>query len=117
MLAPNKTNNMSTQEDIDYVKVARTAYRLTCITLPQYSHPKSPHRFTLPQLAACVLVRSVLNLSYRKMSDWLSSREEVYKELELPCIPDHTTLQRTFKKLQISYFKRMEKLIQEMGSK
>jgi len=109
---------MSPQEDIDCVKVARTAYRLTRKTLPQYSHPKSPHCFTLPQLAACVLVRSVLNLSYRQMSDWLSSREEVCKELELPRIPDYTTLQRTFKKLQISYFKRMERLlIRELGSK
>ncbi len=109
---------MPRQEDFDCVKVARTAYLLTRMTLPQYSHPKSPHRFTLPQLAACVLVRSVLNLSYRQMSDWLSSREEVYKVLELPRIPDHTTLQRTFKKLPNAYLERVEKLlIQELGLK
>jgi len=109
---------MLRQEDFDYVKVARTAYLLTRITLPQYSHPKSPHRFTLPQLAACVLVRSVLNLSYRQMSDWLSCRGEVYKELELPRVPDHSTLQRTFKKLSVSYLERMERLlIGELGPK
>jgi len=34
--------------------VARIAYQLPQHTLPRYFHPKSPHHFTLSQLAACV---------------------------------------------------------------
>ncbi len=46
-----------------YVKIARIAYRLAPQVLPRYSHPKSPHHFTLPQLAACVLLMFYLDLS------------------------------------------------------
>jgi|SRR3972149_5756343 len=57
---------MKTRES-RYVKVARIAYHLTQEALPRYSHPKSPHHFTLPQLAACVLLMFYLDLSYRDM--------------------------------------------------
>jgi len=78
-----------------YVKVARIAYRLTQQALPRYSHPKSPHHFTLPQLAACVLMMFYLDISYRDMEEWLLATDQVCRELELPRVPDHTTLQRT----------------------
>ncbi|MFN3741264.1 MAG: hypothetical protein ACK4VW_01165 [Anaerolineales bacterium] len=43
--------------------MARIAYRLAQEVLPRYSYPKSPHRYTLPQLAACVLLMSYLKPS------------------------------------------------------
>lgn len=48
-------------------KSPHIAYRLTQQVLPRYSHPKSLHRFTFPQLAACALLMFYLDLSYRDM--------------------------------------------------
>ncbi len=98
---------MKTRES-RYVKVARIAYHLTQQVLPRYSHPKSPHHFTLPQLAACVLLMFYLDLSYRDMEEWLLASDQVCQELGLSRIPDHTTLQRTFRKLRMLDFEKMK---------
>ena len=106
---------MNTRES-RYVKVARIAYHLTQQALPRYSHPKSPHHFTLPQLAACVLLMFYLDISYRDMEEWLLATDRVCQELELPRIPDHTTLQRTYKKLRKLDFDKMKnQLLDENG--
>jgi hypothetical protein len=106
---------MKTRES-RYVKVARIAYHLTQEALPRYSHPKSPHHFTLPQLAACVLLMFYLDLSYRDMEEWLLATDQVCQALELPRIPDHTTLQRTYKKLHMLDFEKMKnQLLDENG--
>jgi len=88
------------QRESRYVKVARLAYALTQARLPRYSHPKSPRHFTLPQLAACVLLTFYLNLSYRDMEQWLLATDQVRAVLELPRVPDHSTLARTLRKLK-----------------
>lgn len=91
-----------------YVKVAEIAYYLAKQTLPQYSHPKSPHHFTLPQLAACVLLIFYMDLSYRDMEEWLLATDQVCQALELPRVPDHSTLQRAYKKLRMKDFDQMK---------
>ncbi len=58
----DKLRSMKPRES-RYVRIARIAYRLAQQVLPRYSHPKSPHHFTLPQLAACVLLMFYLDLS------------------------------------------------------
>jgi hypothetical protein len=99
-----------------YVKVARIAYHLTQQALPRYSHPKSPHHFTLHQLAACVLLMFYLDFSYRDMEEWLLASDQVCQALDLVRIPDHTTLQRTFKKLRMLDFEKMKnQLLDENG--
>jgi hypothetical protein len=96
-----------------YVKVAKIAYRLTQQALPKYSHAKSPHHFELPQLAACVLMMFYLNKSYRDMEEWLLATDKVCQALALPRIPDHTTLQRTYRKLRKLDFENMKNQILE----
>lgn len=98
---------MSTRES-RYVRVARIAYHLTQRTLPQYTHPKSPHRFTQPQLAACVLLMFYLNLSYRDMEEWLLATDQVCRVLELKRVPDHSTLSRAFKRLRLPQLAQMK---------
>jgi hypothetical protein len=99
-----------------YVRVARIAYQLAKQALPLYSHAKSPHRFTLPQLGACVLLMFYLRLSYRDMEEWLLATDAVCKELELPHIPNYTTLQRTYAKMRKLDLVRMnETLLNESG--
>jgi hypothetical protein len=91
---------MSKERASRYVKAARIAYGLTQQALPRYSHPKSPHHFTLPQLAACVLMTFYLDLSYRDMEEFLLASEAVCRVLDLPRVPDHSTLSRTYQKLR-----------------
>lgn len=96
-----------------YVTVARIAYDLTKKTLPQYSHPKSKHRYTFQQLAACVMVMFYVNKTYRDMEEWLLASDQVVEALELAEIPDYTTLQRTYKKLRMRDFDQMQKKLLE----
>jgi hypothetical protein len=79
------------------VRVARIAHALAQETLPPYSHPRSPHRFTFPQLAACVLLMVYLNKSYRDMEEWLLATDAVCAALALRYVPDHSTLSRALK--------------------
>lgn len=103
---------MKTRES-RYVTVAKIAYRLSKQTLPKYSHVKSPHHFELPQLAGCVLMMFYLDLSYRDMEEWLLATDKVCQALDLPRIPDHTTLQRTYKKLRKLDFEKMKNQLLE----
>ncbi len=107
---------MTNTRESRYVKAARMAYGLTQQALPRYSHPKSPHHFTLPQLAACVLMTFYLDLSYRDMEEFLLASEAVCRVLDLPRVPDHSTLSRTYKKLRMIDFETMKgTLLSELG--
>jgi hypothetical protein len=91
-----------TPHESRYVKVARIAYQLASRSVPRYSHPKSPHHFTQPQLVACVLMKFYLDVSYRDIEEWLLATDQVCRVLGLTQVPDHSTLSRTFKKLRLS---------------
>ena len=101
------------QRESRYVTAAKIAYRLTSQALPKYSHVKSPHHFELPQLVACVLMMFYLDLSYRDMEEWLLATDKVCQALGLKRVPDHTTLQRTYKKLRNLDFEKMKNQILE----
>lgn len=107
---------MDTRES-RYVTVARIAYHLAQEVLPRYSHPKSPHRYTLPQLAACVLLMFYLRLSYRDMEEWLLATDKVCAVLELKHVPDHSTLSRAYQRLlHMKVLDQMRrKLLDEVG--
>jgi hypothetical protein len=91
-----------------YVTVARLAYQLAQATLPRYSHPKSPRTYTLPQLAACVLLTFYLDLSYRDMEEWLLATDQVRAVLELSQVPDHSTLSRAYRRLTRPWLDQMQ---------
>ena len=99
------------QRESRYVTATKIAYHLTKQVLPKYSHAKSPHHFELPQLAACVLMMFYLDLSYRDMEEWLLATDKVCQALGLLRVPDHTTLQRTYKKLRNLDFEKMKNQI------
>ena len=85
---------MSTRRESRYVRFAKLAYEITLQTFEPYTHVKSKHVFTQPQLASCVLVMFYLDLSYRDMEEWLLASSEMVSALRLKRIPDHTTLCR-----------------------
>ena len=92
-----------------YLRVARLTYCLTQQGLPLYRHAKSPHRYTWPQLAACVLLMFHLRLSYRDMEEWLLVSDSVCQVLGLQDIPDHSTLCRAFHKLTLAKLRILER--------
>ena len=53
--AKEHERNQKRRRESRYLRAARIAYAIAQEALPRYSHPKSPHIYTLPQLAACVL--------------------------------------------------------------
>jgi hypothetical protein len=112
----SKSNPINQPRESRYMRVARIAYRLSEKTMPTYSHPKSPHRFTLPQLASCVLMAFYMDLSYRDMEEWLLASSEVRAVLQLQRVPDHSTLSRTYKKMRVRDFDKMKNLLlSELG--
>ncbi len=74
----------------------------------QFVHPKSPQRFTQPQIMVCVLLTQYLNLSYRNTEEWLLASAEV---LELTEVPDHSTISRILKWLTMP---RLEAMLAEI---
>jgi Transposase DDE domain len=91
------------RDESRYVRVAKLAHALTEAVLPRYWHKKSPQTFTVPQLAACVLLMFYLNKSYRDMEEWLLATDQVRQALDLTAVPDHTTLYRTYRRLRLKH--------------
>lgn len=70
------------------------AYVLACQIWKPYSHACSRHDFQLPQLYACLVLREMLKLSYRKTEVFLQSVPEWLAEINMSKAPDHNTLWR-----------------------
>jgi hypothetical protein len=94
-----------------YVTVARFAYQLAQAALPRYTRPKSPHRYTLPQRVACVLMKVYLDVSYRDAEEWLLATDQVQRVLELKQVPDYSTLIRTFGVLRQSEWDKLRRTL------
>jgi hypothetical protein len=77
-------------------KVMREAHRLALRAWPTYSHACSRHDFTLPQLFACLVVREMMDLSYRKAEALLRDSPHWLADIGMNAAPDHNTLWRAF---------------------
>lgn len=65
----------------------------------QYASECSRHDFTLPQLFACLVLRELLKLSYRKTEGLLRDSPSWLAAIEMNRAPDHNTLWRAFHEL------------------
>lgn len=74
----------------------RRAHELSSRFWPAYANPFSRHDFTLPQLFACLVVREMLKLSYRKTEELIRDADGWRADIGLDKVPDHTTLWRAF---------------------
>lgn len=77
-------------------KVMLRAYELASQFWPAYANPFSRHDFTLPQLFACLVLREMLKLSYRKTEKLLHDTADWRADIGLSKAPDHNTLWRAF---------------------
>jgi IS5 family transposase len=80
-------------------KVLLEAWQLALQVWRLYSNPFSRHDFTLPQLFACLILREMLKLSYRKAEKLLRDSPDWLREIGMSKSPDHNTLWRAFKLL------------------
>ncbi len=76
----------------DPIAFARAAFEAGKEALADYSCPKSPHKFTQPQLFAMLVLKQFFKLDYRGVVAWLSKWTELREALELKRIPNYSTL-------------------------
>ena len=72
--------------------LAKTAMKVGCEALADYSHPNSPKKFTHPQLFAILAIKQFLKTDYRGMIVMLTEWRELRRALKLRCVPHYSTL-------------------------
>lgn len=77
--------------------VAYTAYETAKISLPAYTHLKSPKKFTQHQLIACLILKEFFTTDYRGIEAILNDSSDLRNILELKNVPHFTTIQKTAK--------------------
>jgi hypothetical protein len=93
-------------------QTARVAYEAAQKSLSPYSHDRSPHKFTQPQLAACLVLKEFFTTDYRGIAAILEDSSDLKKILELQTVPHYTTLQKAARRLLKK--KTMRKLIESI---
>ena len=74
------------------IALAKTALNTAQESLPAYSHPFSPQRFTQHQLFAILVLRQFLKTDYRGIIQMLKDFSDLRKVLGLKKIPHYSTL-------------------------
>jgi len=72
--------------------LAKVAFQTAKDSLPAYSHPFSPRRFTQHQLFAILVLRQFLKTDYRGIIQMLKDFSDLRKVLDLKQIPHYSTL-------------------------
>ena len=67
----------------DPIAFARAVLEAGKEALPAYSHFKSPHKFTQPQLFAMLVLKQFFKLDYRGVVAWLSCHDFVDNQVRL----------------------------------
>jgi len=78
---------------------ARTALETGKRSVPNYSHPRSPHKYTQPQLFAVLSLRDFLSTDYRGITAILAEWSDLRAVLGLAGVPHYSTLCYAEKKL------------------
>ncbi len=74
-------------------KVVRHALAVAGATLPDYAHRFSPRKYTQPQLFACLVLKTFLQVDYRGVAVQLAEHSDLRAALGLAAVPHFTTLQ------------------------
>jgi hypothetical protein len=76
------------------LEVASMTLRISHRYLADYSHRKSPHKFTQAQLMSCLVLRAYLKTTYRGIIEILEASSGLQKCLGLDRLPHYSTLKR-----------------------
>lgn len=74
------------------LEVASLSMRFSRKFLADYSHVKSPKKFTQAQLMSCLVLKAYLNTTYRGIIDILDASDKLQKRLGLERLPHYSTL-------------------------
>src|SRR5580698_9228979 len=74
--------------------VAKVALATGKDAFSDYSHKYSPHKFTQPQLFACLVLKEFEKKDYRGVSQLLTDCSDLRNVIELDTVPHYTTLQK-----------------------
>jgi hypothetical protein len=78
----------------------KVAYFISKKSLPQYSHHKSPHIYSFPQLIACNLLKIYIrNIPFRDLEELMNASWELRNAIGLEFVPDHSTFHRAQRKI------------------
>lgn len=83
----------------DPIAVAKMALAAGRKALPDYSHPKSPHKYTQPQLFALLILKQLFKIDYRGVVLWVERWQELRKAIGLKRVPNFSTLCRAEQRL------------------
>jgi hypothetical protein len=75
-------------------KLLVAAYTAAKTVLPTYAHRFSPHKFTRPQLFACLVLKTFLKTDYRGLAEWLTDCPDLCRVIGLNTVPHFTTFQK-----------------------
>jgi hypothetical protein len=76
----------------DPIALARASLEVGKEALNSYSCPKSPRKYTQPQLFAMLVLKQFFKTDYRGLVQWLSRWKELRDALELKRVPHYSTL-------------------------
>jgi hypothetical protein len=79
--------------------VVRAALAMARRSLPAYSHPCSPKKFTQHQLFACLVLKNFLKTDYRGLVAHLADHPTLMSLLDLRAVPHFTTIQKASRRL------------------
>jgi len=80
-----------TQQD-QGLGIAEASLRWAENVLPRYTRSQCPHKFTQPQLLACLVLREYLDTTYRGIIRLLVDSDELRKILRFDLVPHYSTL-------------------------
>src|ERR1700759_173656 len=80
-------------------RVLMVAHGVARRSMPAYSHPCSPKKFTQHQLFACLVLKEFFRLDYRGVESLLADSQSLRAVIDLRVTPDFTTLQKACARL------------------
>lgn len=93
--------------EIGLVRFAQIARQVAEAALPQYRSKYSKHTFAQPTLLAVLCVMRYEDWTYRETEVRLADHHELRDALGLTRIPDHTTLYRCVRRLDVCDFDQL----------
>lgn len=76
------------------IKVARVSYGVGKKVLREYSHKKSPQKYTLAQLFSCLVLKVFFATDYRGVVELLEDFSDLRRVLDMQQVPHFTTLHK-----------------------
>jgi hypothetical protein len=86
--------------EVGLLSFARVALQVATQVLPPYRTRFSKHQFTQPQLLAVLCLMRFEDWTFREAEVRLREHQELRTVLQLPAVPDYTTLYRFLRRLE-----------------